>query len=275
MAHKSVRGESTAKAVAYCILAKTSKPELEVSAGCLKQISVPFEYEQVSRKASMGRSRRERVVALTKTRKAVVGREAKGELLEDIRTQVDKYANIYVFSTQNMRNSKLKDLRGEWKDSRFFFGRKRIAQVAFGRSEEEEYADGLRHVSERLVGNVGILFTNRDHKAVVEFFERYEQADFARSGFVATEAARLSEGPLDMFVPSQEANVRQLGLPVTLKRGVVTLLKEFEVCKKGDVLTPERAKILEFLGIRMALFRLTLLCHFNKDSGFEELVVQE
>jgi hypothetical protein len=31
---------------------------------------------------------------------------------------VDKYARIFVFSVENMRNTKLKDVRNEWKHSR-------------------------------------------------------------------------------------------------------------------------------------------------------------
>lgn len=218
----------------------------------------------------MGRSRRERVVTLTQTRKKIVGRGKKQEILEEIRRAVDAYENIYVFSTENMRNTKLKKLRGEWKDSRFFFGRKRVAQVALGRSAEEEYADGIQQVSKKLTGNVGLLFSNRKHEDIVSFFEQYSELDFCRSGFVATEDVQLSAGPLDMFEPSQEQNLRLVGLPVGLKRGVVTLLSDFTVCETGDVLSPERAKILEFLGIEMAKFRVKLLCHYRKSDGFFE-----
>ena len=31
---------------------------------------------------------------------------------------VDQYSFIYVFSVENMRNSKIKDVRNEWKHSR-------------------------------------------------------------------------------------------------------------------------------------------------------------
>ena len=36
-----------------------------------------------------------------------------------VREKVDKYARIFVFSIEHMRNSKLKDLRDEWKGSRY------------------------------------------------------------------------------------------------------------------------------------------------------------
>lgn len=221
---------------------------------------------------AMGRSRRERVVALTQTRKHIVGRESKQVILENIRSKVDAYRHIYVLSTENMRNSKLKGLRADWKDSHFFFGRKRIIQVAFGRTAEEEYAEGLMKVSEQLRGEVGVLFTNRSHESVVEFFSKYSEKEFARSGFVATERVHLNEGALEMFEAAQEANLRLLGLPVAVRKGVVTLVDEFSVCQRGERLTPERAKIMELLGMRMAAFRMHIVCHYDKSSGQIELM---
>jgi mRNA turnover protein 4 len=223
----------------------------------------------------MGRSRRQKVVALTAIRKRVVGRDGKQTLLNDIRTLVDNFENIYIFTTENMRNVKLKELRASWKDSRFYFGRKRIAQVAFGRTKDTEHTDGLHELSKRLVGNVGLLFTNRADSEVRRFFEEYAEPDFARSGFVATEAVQIDAGPLETFEASQETQLRSLGLDVTLVRGVVTLRHPFSMCDASDVLTPERAKLLEYLGIRMALFRLVLLCHYNKTAGFQALVDAE
>lgn len=222
----------------------------------------------------MGRSKREHSVALTATRKRVVGREAKQALLNEMRELVDSFENIFVFSTKNMRNVKLKELRSEWRDSRFFFGRKKIAQVAFGRTHGEEHAEGLHLMAKQLVGDVGLLFTNRDCLSVVEYFRTYEAADFPRSGFRSTDTVRLEAGPLEMFVPEHEPRLRHLGLDVSLVRGTVTLREDYCVCQEGDVLTPERAKLLELLGIKMARFQLHLLCHYSQKTGFEKLAAK-
>lgn len=220
----------------------------------------------------MGRSRRERVVTLTKTRKHVVGLEKKQEFVQKIRDFIDAYAHFYVFSTENMRNALLKDLRASWKDSQFYFGRKRVIQVALGRNVEEEYLENLHKISEHLEGNVGLLFTNRSHEDVLHFFDTYAEDEFARSGFVATRKVDIENGPLDRFEPNQIQNLRLVGLPVDLKKGVVTLSKDFTVCEEGETLTPEKAKILEFMDIRMAKFRVILRCHYSKkDSSFETL----
>jgi hypothetical protein len=48
----------------------------------------------------------------------------------------------------------------------------------------------------------------------------------------------------DFFVFSMTEPLRKLGLPVELKNTVVSLYQDHQVCAKGDVLTPEQARIL-------------------------------
>lgn len=50
-----------------------------------------------------------------------------------------------------MRNTKLKDLRNEWKDSRFFFGKNKVMAIALGRSKSDEVEDQLNLVSVHLI----------------------------------------------------------------------------------------------------------------------------
>lgn len=221
----------------------------------------------------MGRSRRERVVALTKTRKHMVGRDKKKDLVEEIRNGLDKYDHFYIFSIENQRNAFLKDLRATWSDSRFYFGRKSVMRIALGPSVEEEYLEDLHKMAVQLKGNVGLLLTNRSHESVRKFFDDYSQDDFARSGFQATDTFHISEGPLEHFQPNQLQNLRLIGLPVQLNKGAVTLEKDVTVCTPGVVLTPEKAKILELMNIKMAKFRVRLRCHFQKDEHeFQQLI---
>jgi len=52
-----------------------------------------------------------------------------------------------------------------------------------------------------------------------------------RTGGKAVETVVLPEGPLPEFSHAMEPQLRLLGLPTTLKKGVVTLLHEHTVCK--------------------------------------------
>lgn len=223
----------------------------------------------------MGRSRREKVVALTKTRKRMQGRNSKEAVVQEVRDLIDKYERIYVFSALSMRNVLMKSLREKWYDSTFYFGRKRLVQIAMGNTVQEEYKEGLHKIAEHVQGSVALLFTNRDHPSVVKFFNEYSVSDFARSGFQATEGFEVKKGALDQFDPSQVQNLRLTGLPVDLKKGVVRLEEDFTVCEAGETLTPEKAKILEFMGVRMAKACIKLLSCYEKKTGqYEELSSQ-
>ncbi|KPP64635.1 mRNA turnover protein 4-like, partial [Scleropages formosus] len=203
---------------------------------------------------AMPKSKRDKKISLTKTAKK--GLEAKQNLIEELRKCVDTYRNLFIFSVANMRNNKLKDIRTAWKHSRFFFGKNKVMMIALGKGPSDEYKDNLHKVAV-----LGVLY-----------FSHFKEVDFARAGNKANMTVTLDEGPLEQFPHSMEPQLRQLGLPTALKKGVVTLLKDYEVCKDGDILTPEQARILKLFGIEMAEFKVSVKCVWNSETGdFEQL----
>lgn len=74
--------------------------------------------------------------------------------------------------------------------------------------------------------------------------KNFEEIDYARSGFIATETIVLNQGPMPDFAHSIEPHLRQLGMPTALQKGVVTLVSDYRVCKEGEPLTPEQARII-------------------------------
>ncbi|EDQ92433.1 uncharacterized protein MONBRDRAFT_30832 [Monosiga brevicollis MX1] len=216
----------------------------------------------------MPKSKRAKVVSLTQTDKK--GLETKTQLVEQIQQCLDEYKAAYIFSVDNMRNAKLKDVRLAWRNSRFFFGKNRVMQRAFGFSAQDEYKPNTHLISEHLKGNVGILFTNKKHEDVVSWFETFAELDYARSGNPATDTVKLTAGPLTEFAHTMEPQLRALGLPTSLKRGIVTLDNDYLVCNKGDSLSPEQARILKLFSKPMAEFKIKLTSAW-RDGEFSEL----
>ncbi|CAG9761564.1 unnamed protein product [Ceutorhynchus assimilis] len=217
----------------------------------------------------MPKSKRDKKISLTKTDKK--GLALKQKIVEDIRNCVEKYKSIYVFTFNNMRNEKMKEVREQWKPSRFFFGKNKVIAIGLGRTKEEEAEEGLHELSECLKGQCGLLFTDCTKKEVADWFQDYSVEEFARSGFKATQTVILNEGPLKQFSHAIEPYLRQLGMPTKLDRGIVTLIKDYEVCKEGGVLSPEQAKILELLEHKLATFKLILRAKWTKGEGFEKI----
>ncbi|GJQ77164.1 hypothetical protein Trydic_g14840 [Trypoxylus dichotomus] len=221
----------------------------------------------------MPKSKRDKKISLTKTDKK--GLALKQKIVEDVRNCVEKYKSIYVFTYRNMRNEKMQDIRQEWKPSRFFFGKNKVIAIGLGRTPEEEVQDGLHKLSKCLRGQCALLFTDSKKKEVTEWFDSFTYDDFARSGFKVDTTIRLDAGPLKQFSHAIEPYLRQLGMPTKLERGVITLIKDYEVCKEGSTLTPEQAKILELLEFRLATFKLILKACWRKNKGFEQLLKEE
>ncbi|CAI9769246.1 unnamed protein product [Fraxinus pennsylvanica] len=213
----------------------------------------------------MPKSKRNRPVTLSKTKKK--GREHKENVVNAIRESVEKYDSVYVFTFENMRNLKFKEFRDQLKSSsRFFLGSNKVMQVALGRSIADEIRPGLHKISKLLRGDSGLCCTSLPKEEVERLFNEYEDYDFARTGSIATEKVELNEGPLDQFTHEMEPFLRKQGMPVRLNKGVVELVSDFIVCEEGKALSPEAARILRLLGIKMATFKLHLTCRWSSED---------
>ncbi|KAI8968046.1 ribosomal protein L10-domain-containing protein [Mycotypha africana] len=222
----------------------------------------------------MPKSKRSTIVSLTKTDKK--GREGKEKLMEDIHECVDKYDYLYLYSVKDMRNTYLKEIRHDFKDSRFFFGKNRVMAKALGTSAEEEYKEGLSAIAKDLNSEVGLLFTNKTPEEVKNYFDEFVRPDYARSGAIATETITIPEGPVkrgvDPMPHNMEPLLRQLGMPTVLKNGIVTLLVPYTVCMEGETLSSNQAHLLKLFYHQLAEFRVDLIsCYHNGQvHSFEE-----
>eukprot|EP00244_Chara_vulgaris_P012559 TRINITY_DN668_c0_g1_i2.p1 TRINITY_DN668_c0_g1~~TRINITY_DN668_c0_g1_i2.p1 ORF type:complete len:227 (+),score=39.25 TRINITY_DN668_c0_g1_i2:293-973(+) len=216
----------------------------------------------------MPKSKRNKLVSLTVTKKR--GKERKETMVGNVRECFDKYASLYVLGWENMRNTKLKELRDQFSaSSRFFLGSNKVLQIALGRTQADEEREGLHKVSELLHGDRGLFFTNLPKDEVMRFFSEFEVYDFARLGNIATETVELEEGPLHQFPHDLEPFLRKQGMPTRLNRGVVELVGKHTVCKEGQSLTPEASRILRLLGVKMAPFHIHLVARWSPETELE------
>lgn len=228
-------------------------------------------------------------VALTKTAKKT--REHKSNYVDTVRSAIDSNDRLYLFSYENMRSNHFKDVRlhfrgGNAKDSmdddeegggngegRLFLGKNKLLQIALGRSSEDEYSDNLHQLSKILSGSVGILCTSQTPKDVESYFANLAVEDFARAGQTAPQTVMLSQSQIETHPVSMVEQFRKLGLPVEVKNGRVAFVggrEEWEVCKEGKELSVEQCKILTHMGLKLAVFRIELVCRWEKEEGTVE-----
>ncbi|KAJ4356590.1 mRNA turnover and ribosome assembly protein [Didymosphaeria variabile] len=221
----------------------------------------------------MPKSKRSKVVHLSKTDKK--GKELSQKLFANVQEAADNFQYIFVFAVENMRNSYLKEVRAEFSDSRFFFGKTKVMAKALGQTPAEEHLTNLSKLAPYLVGNVGLFFTNREPSEVLEYFSAYSQTDFARAGVTATQTFTVPAGVVystggqqpaedDVALPhSQETTVRKWGMPTKLDKGKVILGEPYTVCKEGQVLNSHQTALLKLFGVAMADFRIDLKAYYS------------
>ena|SRR6187402_2595765 len=142
---------------------------------------------------------------------------------------------------------------------------------ALGSSPEDEYQPSTHLLSKFLVGNVGLLFTNRDPSNIKEYFDNLAKTDFARAGTAATRSFVVPAGVVysmggeidpEADVPmahSLEPELRKLNMPTSLTRGKITLDNPYTVCNEGDVLDSRQTRLLKLFGVATAEFTVQLL----------------
>ncbi|KAI8343819.1 ribosomal protein L10-domain-containing protein [Blakeslea trispora] len=213
----------------------------------------------------MPKSKRSTVVSLTKTDKK--GRGGKEKLFEDIQSCVDNYDYLYLYSVKDMRNTYLKEIRHDFSDSRFFYGKNRVMAKALGTTPEEEYKEGIAAIAKNLNSEVGLLFTNKQPQEVKAYFDEFVKPDYARSGGIATETVTLPEGPVkrgaDPMPHNMEPLLRSLGMPTTLKNGIVTLLVPYTICMEGETLSTNQAHLLKLFYHQLAEFSVDLISYYH------------
>ena len=213
-------------------------------------------------------------VHLTKTTKRGT-REHKSAFIQDVRDAVDNHDRLYLFSYENMRSNKFKDIRMHFRStamddapSKVMLGKNKLIQIALGKTPEDEYSDNLRQVSKEITENVGLIFTSRSRARVEEFFQNFSEPDFARAGFVAPRDVIVTNEMLfNHPVSMLEQQFRKLGLPVKIQNGKIVLLndnQEYRLCKEGETLSVEKCKLLTHFGIKLSEFKVNLVCHWSE-----------
>jgi mRNA turnover protein 4 len=212
----------------------------------------------------MPKSRRDKVVALTQTKKK--DREWKGGLIESVREALDEYSGVFVFRCVNLRNNTFKDMKADLKDtSKFFMGSNKVLQVALGKGPEDEQREGLHQLSAHVRGHSGVVFTNLTKEDLETALDKYKVNDYARTGTVAPTTITIEKGPVHgphggLMEHTMEPTLRKNGMPTKLNRGVIELLADHVVCTEGEHVSPQGAILLRLFGHELATFELELVC---------------
>ncbi|KAI7834175.1 ribosomal protein L10-domain-containing protein [Kickxella alabastrina] len=227
----------------------------------------------------MPKAKKSQVVHLTKVQSK--GQKGRGAVMKAVQEAASAYDYVWVFSVENMRNQYLKTVRSNFKTSRFFFGSNKVMAKALGNEPETEIKENIHKISNALVGDVGLLFTNESVESVKKSFDEYEADDYARAGNIATYRVVVPAGEVfrgyakEPFPNNMEPEMRDLGMPTRLREGKITIDSDYVICEEGDRLTSQQSRLLKHFWEKMAVFKIKLMCHWHNSGEFVQLVGSE
>lgn len=193
-------------------------------------------------------------------------------LAEKVRQFVHQYDRLIVFKFVNPRTDLIQELRRKFRRSKFFLGKNRVLQVGLGRSEAEEADTNLHLVSQELLGQRGILFTNESVDYVLNFFNDYKVKTHARPGCRAPSSIELEPGILEGYNYTQDPLMRELGLKTRVTKqgagtGAPEVLEAFTLCTKGKRVTVNQSKLLKLMGYtKVVNFGARLYCCWERET---------
>lgn len=226
----------------------------------------------------MAKSKRNRVVALTKTKKTQL-LDKKGQFINKIHDLVKKYKYTYSFSFKNMTTLAMQSLRQYFREdendgSVFLLGKSTVMQVALGKDEENEFTPNMHMLSETIKGNSGLFFSNKEPEEVIKYFEEYSCPYYPSPNSIAKSTIIIKRGQpkeLNKFPSSSEPYLRNLGMKIKLDGGKYYVLEDFAVSVEGKELKPEQIKMMRLLDLRVDEFKIKILAYISKEGAFKSI----
>ncbi|KRW99699.1 hypothetical protein PPERSA_03500 [Pseudocohnilembus persalinus] len=217
----------------------------------------------------MPKSKRSKVVKFTKTSKKTA--DHKEQLVTKIHQCLEKYDSLYLFKHDNMTTVPFRQIQEELSDSKFFLGKNKVMQVGLGKSEEDSYKTNSYKISEDLVGESGLFFTNKTEEEVLKYFGNFGLEEYAKAGAIADKTIILNKGSdvFSKFSHSIEPYLRKLGLTTSLYMGEIQLNGDFVLAQNGVPLNPEQCKILKLLKIKMGQFKITMVAQWKNNGSYK------
>jgi large subunit ribosomal protein LP0 len=189
----------------------------------------------------------------------------KRAFFERLTRYLQTYSKVLIITVDNVGANHLQRVRKQYRgQAEVLLGkntlmRKCIRQyVEAGHPEFEPLMNVLR-------GNVGLIFTNGDLRSMRNDVTSFRVPAAAKAGIIAPSDVHIPAGPTGLE-PTATAFLQALNIPSKIVKGQVELTSVVHLIKKGDVVKPGAAALLQKLKITPFSFGIDV--HQVYNGGF-------
>jgi len=182
-----------------------------------------------------------------------------------------EYSKIFLVFADNVGSTQMHEIRRALRgDASVLMGKNTLIRKAITGLLDER--PELEVLLPYIKGNVGLVFTNGDLKAMREKIISNRVKAPARAGGLA---------PLDVFVPAGNTGMdpgktsfyQALGIPTKIARGTIEIINDVHLVKVGEKVGQSEATLLNMLNISPFTFGLVVTQVYDNGVVFDQKIL--
>lgn len=186
---------------------------------------------------------------------------------------LENHDRAFLVHADNVGSRQFMDIRAALRPKSFILmGKNTMMRKCIREFCERKGDDSWLVLAEKLVGNVGIIFTSGELDEVRNKIKEFVVPAPAKMNAIAPLDVVVSAGPTGME-PSQTGFFQVLNIATKINKGAIEILSDVVVVKEGEKVTSSAAALLAKLGFTPFTYGLETLMVYDKGNIFDIAVL--
>lgn len=168
----------------------------------------------------------------------------KAEVTE-LSAKVNQYPTIAIVKLRNLPDALLQSSKKNLRDKDGTYVK--VSKLAVVKRVLENA--GLKAQADKMINPSAILLTKQSPYELTSFFRKNRKKVAAKAGQVSPYEIMVPAGDTDLPPGPALSELKTAGVSVMIKAGKISVNKDSVVAKQGEVITVQKAKALQMLGI--------------------------
>jgi large subunit ribosomal protein LP0 len=199
----------------------------------------------------------------------------KAKYFEKVQTLLANYKSCFVVHCDNVGSKQIAEVRMALRGATsadpdvatMIMGKNTMLRKAFNIFLEANPGHVYENLLPKLVGNVGLIFTNSDLNQVAEIIKDNKKEAPAKAGAFAPVTVVIPAGPTGAD-PGATAFFQALQIPTKISRGQIEITAEVTLVKEGEKVNSSHAALLKRLEINPFFYGLVINWVYDDGSIF-------
>ncbi|MFG1415583.1 MAG: 50S ribosomal protein L10 [Thermoplasmataceae archaeon] len=189
----------------------------------------------------------------------------KVELVDKVSKEIDNAGTVAIVDIHGLRNNQFQNIR---RDVRGDLNIRVMRLTLLLKAIEKSKKPGLAGLSKEVKGQVALVTTNSEPVSVNNVLRKKRQMMSPRGGETASDDIVVPEGETSFPPGPMISEFQKAGLQTAIEKGKIVIKRESVVVKKGEVISKERASLLQKLDIKPIEVGLNLLAAYSSGTIF-------